>query len=321
MKKISTLLIFFLLTGAFLSACNLPNSKSVETAQPTTSIDDQIGTVAALTVVALSTQLAPQATTPAPAVQTPVPPTATLQPTATNTFTPPTAQPPTATPMPCDKAKFSSETIPDGTIFAPGAAFVKTWKLINDGSCTWTTAYKLVFDSGNALDGPATVALPKNVAPGEAIELSINLKAPTSPNKYRGNWKLQNASGVKFGLGSKASDPFWVDIVVATTAVPFAITRADITVDTADFSGTCPHIFNFTAAIKSTAAGKVTFFWELSDGTRTPVQTIEFTEAGTKSVAYALEVTATKEDSIKIYIDNPNHQYFPAATFKLTCTP
>ena len=46
----------------------------------------------------------------------------------------------------CDQAQFVSDlTAPDGAAFAPGAAFTKTWRLANIGTCTWTSAYNLVW--------------------------------------------------------------------------------------------------------------------------------------------------------------------------------
>jgi len=48
----------------------------------------------------------------------------------------PATQPP---PAGCDRAQFISDvTVPDGTTFAPGATFTKTWRLKNSGTCTWT---------------------------------------------------------------------------------------------------------------------------------------------------------------------------------------
>ncbi|MEJ5225817.1 MAG: NBR1-Ig-like domain-containing protein, partial [Anaerolineales bacterium] len=116
-----------------------------------------------------------------------------------------------------DWAKFVADvTIPDGTVIAPGATFTKTWRLTNIGTSTWTTSYKLVFDSGESLGAKTAIALPKAVKPGESIDLSVEMTAPGTPGTYRGNWKLQNASGVKFGIGSNASNPFWVEIKVAS---------------------------------------------------------------------------------------------------------
>ena len=55
----------------------------------------------------------------------------------------------------CDWAQFITDaTVPDGTSFAPGTAFRKTWRLRNIGTCTWTTGYSLVYDSGEKFSAP-----------------------------------------------------------------------------------------------------------------------------------------------------------------------
>ncbi len=125
----------------------------------------------------------------------------------------------------CDAALFVADvTVPDGSAYSPGAAFIKTWRLKNVGTCTWTTAYKLVFASGSQMSGPGEVNLPATVAPNATVDLSLNLVAPIPPGTYRGNWQLKNADGALFGIGSTADKPFWVEIVTragsAVTPVP-----------------------------------------------------------------------------------------------------
>lgn len=136
-----------------------------------------------------------------------------LLPTSTNLPAPEiTAQPGT----PCNRAEFVNDvTVPDGTVFLPGDTFVKTWRLRNSGSCTWTTDYVVVFDTGDAMGGPATFPISTaSVPPGAEVDLSINLTAPESPGTYRGNWKLRNPAGEVFGTGSQGDAPFWVEIKV-----------------------------------------------------------------------------------------------------------
>jgi hypothetical protein len=53
----------------------------------------------------------------------------------------------------CNQAQFISDlTVPDGTSYTVGTAFTKTWRLMNVGSCAWTTSYSLVFFNGESLD-------------------------------------------------------------------------------------------------------------------------------------------------------------------------
>ena len=123
----------------------------------------------------------------------------------------------------CDAIEFVSDvTIPDGTSFAPGTNFIKTWRLRNAGSCTWTTAYSLVLFSGERMNAPASVKLPVEVAPNQQVDVSVSLVAPNKPGHYRGYWKLSNVAGQQFGQGPTATDAFWVDInVIETSGIVF----------------------------------------------------------------------------------------------------
>jgi hypothetical protein len=114
----------------------------------------------------------------------------------------------------------SDITYPDNTEVIVGTTFVKTWRLKNNGSCTWTSAYALVFESGDAMGGPAAAQLTSGTVPsGSTIDVSVTLRASDSPGTYRGNWKLRNAAGLVFGIGEYADKPFWVQIK-AVSAVP-----------------------------------------------------------------------------------------------------
>jgi hypothetical protein len=118
----------------------------------------------------------------------------------------------------CDWADFVADvTVPDGTIFSPGAAFTKTWRLKNIGTCTWSTSYAAVYFSGDQMGAPTVVNLTSPVAPGGTLDVTVNMVAPTTPGHYRSYWKMRNASGVLFGLGPSANAYYLVDINVAAT--------------------------------------------------------------------------------------------------------
>ena len=145
----------------------------------------------------------------------------------------------------CDWGQFWSDvTVPDGTTFSPGDVFVKTWRLKNIGTCTWTTAYKLVYSSGDQMGGTASIPLTTSVAPGQTVDVSVTLTAPSAEKSYTGYWKLQNASSVNFGIGSDASISFYVKINVINT---------DVTGIVYDFVSLCD-----TTAIWTSDAGSIT---------------------------------------------------------------
>ena len=128
----------------------------------------------------------------------------------------------TQPPAGCDRAQFISDvTVPDGTTFAPGATFNKTWRLKNVGTCTWSTSYTLVFDSGEKMGGPDSVNMPKSVAPGQTVDVTVSLKAPNAAGTFRGYWKFANSNGVRFGIGSDGTKSWWVEIKTSgPTATP-----------------------------------------------------------------------------------------------------
>jgi hypothetical protein len=192
-----------------LSACNFPGAEATP---------DLTATSAAETLSAQMTSIAqPQPTTPAP--PTPVVETPTTAPSSTTAPSPTF----TATTAPCDRAEFVTDVnYPDGSDLAPGATFIKTWRLRNSGTCTWTSSYSLVFDHGDSMGAAASTQLTTGtVAPGQTVDVSISLTAPSTAGTYRGYFRLRNSSGVIFGIGAQAQTAFWVEIEVvpATTTV------------------------------------------------------------------------------------------------------
>jgi hypothetical protein len=137
-----------------------------------------------------------------------------VTPIVVNTFT----SVPPISPVPqtrCDAASFVSDvTYPDGSNISLGGSFTKIWRLKNNGTCTWTTSYALVFESGERFSAPTAISLPTNVGPGQTVDLGVNMTAPNQTGRYRGYWKLRNASNVLFGIGGDAAQAIWVDVNV-----------------------------------------------------------------------------------------------------------
>lgn len=132
---------------------------------------------------------------------------------------PPTIAPqPTATPNTCVlSAGFVRDvTIPDNTQIAPGAAFVKTWELQNDGSCVWDAQTVAVFYSGSQMAGGSPTPV-GSIQPNQTFNLTINFVAPSAPGIYVSRWKIQNGAGVQFG------EPFYVKIIVPGAPTPTPI--------------------------------------------------------------------------------------------------
>lgn len=113
-----------------------------------------------------------------------------------------------------EKAAFYGDvTVPDGTLFRQGETFVKTWRVRNEGTCTWDERYSLVFAGGEIMDGPISSPLPYT-PPGEIAEISVSLTAPKIGGRLTGNWQFQNPAGERFGVGISGQGTLWVQIVV-----------------------------------------------------------------------------------------------------------
>jgi hypothetical protein len=132
--------------------------------------------------------------------------------------------PATNTPIPCNWAAFVDDvTYADGTEVVAGTTFTKTWRLRNIGTCSWTSGYSLIYNSGDRMSAPdSTSVTGGTVAPGATVDVSVNLTAPDSPGTYQGNFMLRSPDNIVFGIGGSASSYFWVkiEVIPADTATP-----------------------------------------------------------------------------------------------------
>ncbi len=223
-NKFFSLAALFVVALLVLSACvpPTPTGDPIEQAMQTLqaqATQDYYAT----SIAQLSTLQATQSGTIAPnPTNINQPPTAAV-PTNTvtvpaNTAVPPTAVPPTATPIPptptprpCLQITYVSDlSIPDGTKLNAGSAFTKAWRLQNSGSCKWDTGFDIIFVKGNQLGANAVYDLPYEVAPGQTVDISINMVAPSVNGKYSSDWMLKSSNGVTFGTGSDSKGSFWV---------------------------------------------------------------------------------------------------------------
>ena len=195
---------------------------------------DATGTFAAVLTQAGGTAKASLPTQPAASVAPPTgAPPSVAPPSVASATNPPPTSAATSTPAPTftsaptatqgtigcvDDGKYVADiTIPDGTTFATPAAFTKTWRVQNIGTCTWNTTYSLKFVGGAQLSGPSAIAMPTNVESGATVDLSVSLTSPATQGTYIGQWRLTNTNGSDFGTNGT---PLTVSIIVPAPTVP-----------------------------------------------------------------------------------------------------
>lgn len=109
---------------------------------------------------------------------------------------------------------------PDNSILSTGEQAIKTWRLVNAGSCDWTADYSLVWFSGDNLSPTLEEPLNRLVKAGEMVDISVEIRLPETPGTYQSNWKLRSPKGELFGLGPNGSSAFWVRVQAVSEATP-----------------------------------------------------------------------------------------------------
>jgi hypothetical protein len=89
-------------------------------------------------------------------------------------------------------------SIADGMVIEPGGRIDKVWKVKNIGTCSWEEGYLLVFYSGDQMQAPNFLALPKT-APDKTTNIGVPMIAPFSPGTYTAVFRLKSPTGEYFG--------------------------------------------------------------------------------------------------------------------------
>jgi hypothetical protein len=289
---------------------------------------DTISTAVAMTVAAQETERAQATATPGEtkASRTSTPEAMEVTPTSMKapTFAPPTAPGPVGSGDNCINAQYVTETIPDGTIMKPDDTFWKSWTIKNNGTCTWDSSYKFVYESGDLMGGLLEYPLTELVPPGDQTDITIYLRAPSSNGNYKGNWKILSPWGGTFGVG-EYDTPLWVQINVNDESKPdYGVTNVTYTVVRDPAAGCATNVWYYVnATITTNGPAIVNYQWLQSDGNNTGTgKTLKFTEAGSQTItrSWSFHLGATPGTKwMQIIIHEPNYQEYPQATFVYDC--
>jgi len=98
-------------------------------------------------------------------------------------------------------------TVPDDSLYSGGVRFTKTWRMRNDGECTWEPGTVWVHIGGDLLGAQSPVEV-ELANPGRIVDVSVDMEAPAAPGTYTSYWRLQRPNGDFFG------DQAYVRIIV-----------------------------------------------------------------------------------------------------------
>lgn len=302
------------------------------------------------------TALAPQTVLPATSAPAPtlttvgaatlvVPPTSEATPTGLGSAATPDATSSLTGPL-IDRAEFVADiTVPDGADYGPGAKFIKTWRVKNVGTSTWTTQFVIEFVIGANLAANSKVNLPNEAPPGATIDISVEMTAPTTPGNYTSLWQFRSPSGNKFGVGPNFNEAIYVQIDVvaglgvntpgAGTSIPTAsgplnpvkVTKVTLSVNNGTVTNECPYTFVFTTLLNVEGGGVVKYQLEVSTTTAgfqlqlpTPLESRFTTNAPqTFGASFTLEMRDTVQGQAWLHILSPTDMLSDKVAFSLTC--
>ena len=222
-KKLIGFMAVALIGMLLLSACG--GSDSAEpTEDPNAAITQVVETaMAALTQTALVQSPTPSVTptilptnTPIPTMQ-PSPTVSTLVSLPTTSSGSPSFTQPSGQTSSCDIGGFVKDvTIPDGTNMAAGQTFTKTWEIKNNGTCTWNKNYLVVFYGGEQMAAQTSFTFTEtDIEPGESVQISVPMTAPTKTGEFISYWILRNDLGQNFFINGSS---VYVEIIVGSAA-------------------------------------------------------------------------------------------------------
>ena len=201
----------------------------------------------------------------------------------------------------CDDGLLNSDTVPDAC---------RT-------DCTPADCGDGVIDTGEQCDG---ITLPAGVPAGTACNACVL-------GPYCGDGVIDLGEVCDDGLLNSDTEPGvcrtdcmssnFVTSVNLTVTTPFCcmtpcLVPTDITV-------------SFQADITTNAAGIVTYYWARKETTNTALDSLVFAGAGTQTVTLDWTILGVvtggfipiRDYWVQIYIDNPNHQFFPDIHFPI----
>lgn len=138
----------------------------------------------------------PSPTLPPPPTQTPISETQPAQTATTQSQRPAATE--AAVNRPGDHAAWQSQSPRDGSSFSAGDQFTLMFSLLNSGTTTWTTGYRMTWVGGSELAAAHSFALTKDVKPGEKGEFYFASFAPQKTGAHKSVFYLYNSGGASF---------------------------------------------------------------------------------------------------------------------------
>jgi len=199
-------------------------------------------------------------------------------------------------------ARFVTDvSMPDGTKMLPGARFVKTWRIRNDGATGFPAGSRLCNVGGDLMDGPVDGVSVAEVAPTEEADISVTLTAPQHEGRYVGYWRMKTPAGANFG------HRLWVDINVTSINSLSLSECAMVTANTAPVADSWTVVQNGDSHVAGASDAQAAILQQ--EGCATPDE-LDAADASALEAAIA----ASAAEGIETIISDPEHDQANLAT-------
>jgi hypothetical protein len=195
------------------------------------------------------------------------------------------------------------------------------------------------FEKGEKLGSPTQIKLSKSVQPNEFIDISLEFTVPNATGEYSSYWILKNEDGQKIGVAEEGKyfSMFMIIQAVSETsnggqngsgsiAGGAKITNATVSVDTPNYSGSCPAQLTFTYTVTTSNAGKVNFqlkFGVISPAgykfDPTPQYSVDFSGGYTVTYTYSLFSSNAVNATAKVEAVGSNTITSAPVSFSVKC--
>jgi hypothetical protein len=235
-----------------------------------------------------------------------------------------------------DAAEYIADDGMDGTTYTPNTPFTKTWTVKNTGSCTWDDGYLVSFISGDIMtQQPGYFILPQGqtVAPGQTVNIRIDMSSPPENGNYKSNWGLQKENGPLMPIrGGANGNSFYVEIKVNGDGSNDSgeVTDASIDIELEQGSGmVCTANATYFVHASMTADGPATAIYEIgstagqiaagnfqdANGDLSPTVsgTVVFTQAATKMIHLHFGGPYPYPDDITVFLRVNGGEFYHAS--------
>lgn len=164
---------------------------------------------------------------------------------------------------------------------------------------------------------------PEVVPPGDEVDITLYMQAPSANGMYTSSWKIKSPWGGAFGVG-EYDQPFYVQVNVTDATNPqYGVTSVTYKVVRKPETGCATNVwYTVYATITTNGPAEVYYRWLQSDGNNTGDKKLKFNQAGSQTLTreWSMHLGVTPGTKwMQVLITSQDVQDFGRAYFDYLC--